>query len=126
MAEINAQLNYLHIAPRKVRLLASMLKGMDVTRAELELRHITKRSAAPLLKLLRSAVSNAEHNVHARGGVFYIRDMRVNAGPMVKRMRPRAFGRAAPIRRRMSHVSLVLGVREEQTPTYLPDSTKNY
>lgn len=106
--EIKAQLRHLHIAPRKVRTAAHLIKGMRVEDAERELAHLIKRSSDPLRKLLRSAVTNAGHNFHADISTLLVKDIRVNAGPVSKRFRPRAFGRAAPIRRRTSHVLLIL------------------
>ena len=102
--EIKAQLNHLRISPRKVRLVADVIRDMDVKRAELELQHRLKRSAEPLLKLLRSAVSNAKHDFQLSEDQLYIKKILVNPGPVFKRFRARAFGRAAPVRRRTSHV----------------------
>lgn len=106
--EIKAELRHLHIAPRKVRLAAHLIKGMRAEDAERELAYRIKRASDPLRKLLRSAVANAGHNFHADTGSIFVKDIRVNAGPVAKRFRPRAFGRAAPIRRRTSHVVLIL------------------
>ena len=108
--EIKAEIRHLHIAPRKVRLAANLIKGMSVEDAGRELAGRVKRASNPLYKLLQSAVANAKHNFLAGDGVMTIKDVRVNPGPVSKRFRPRAFGRAAPIRRRTSHVSLVLEI----------------
>ena len=108
--EIKAEIRHLHIAPRKVRLAANLIKGMSVEDAGRELAARTKRASDPLYKLLQSAVANAKHNFLAGDGTMVIKDVRVNPGPVSKRFRPRAFGRAAPIRRRTSHVSLVLEI----------------
>lgn len=113
--EMEAQLNYLHIAPRKVRLVANLIKGMAVNRAEFELGHLTKRSARSFEKLLRSAVANAKHNFHISGNGLYIKEIKVCQGPMLKRFTPRAFGRASPIRKRMSHIVLTLEVKDGVT-----------
>lgn len=110
--EIKAQLNYLRMSPRKVRLVANLVKGMDVRRAEIELSHLPKRASIFLLKLLRSAVSNAKHNFQLDDRDLYIRSILVNEGPTLKRYRPRAFGRLALIRKRTSHVILNLGTRK--------------
>lgn len=110
--EVKASIQYLHIAPRKVRMAANLVKGMNVKRAEIALQHLSKRSAAPLGKLLKSAIANAVENFKLDGKDLYIKDIRVNPGPVLKRLRPRAFGRAATIRRRMSHVALVLAASE--------------
>lgn len=106
--EVKAHLNYLRIAPRKVRLVAKLLIGMPAKRAELELRNLSKRSALPLLKLLRSAMSNAKHNFELLPHMLRVKKVTVDAGPMFKRTRARAFGRAALIQKKTSHISLVL------------------
>ncbi len=106
--EIKAEIRHLHIAPRKVRLAAALIKGMSVEDAERELGSRVKRASDPLVKLLRSAVANAKHNFLVGSATMTIKDVRVNPGPVSKRFRSRAFGRAAPIRRRTSHVSLIL------------------
>lgn len=100
------------MAPRKVRLVVGMIKGMDTRRAEAVLRQASRRAYHPVLKLLRSAIANVAENARLTSGNFYIKDIRVDPGPMSKRFRPRAFGRAAPIRRRTSHVSLILATKE--------------
>ena len=111
--EAKASLSYLHISPRKVRLVASLIKGMDATRAELELSNLPKRASGPLIKLLKSAVQNGVHDLQLDPTRLYVKSIHVDVGPVMKRMMPRAFGRGATIRKRMSHVSLVLGVRGE-------------
>lgn len=110
---MQAKLQHLHISPRKVRLVASLIKGMDLKRAELELDKLPKRSSAPLLKLLKSAADNAVNNFQKDPAVLYIREVTVNEGPVMKRMRPRAFGRGAAIRKRMSHILIVLDTKSE-------------
>lgn len=110
--EINAQLNYAHIAPRKMRLVADMVRGKNTADAELVLGGLIKRSAAPVLKLLKSAVANAVNNFQLDESGLYVKDIKVNGGPVAKRMMPRAFGRGATIRKRTSHVVLVLEQRD--------------
>mgnify|MGYP001591399049 CR=1 FL=1 len=106
--EIKAQLRHLHIAPRKVRAVSGLIRGMNAQDAERELAHLIKRSSDPMRKLLRSAIANATHNFHLDGTGLWIKEIRVDPGPVSRRFRPRAFGRAAPIRRRTSHVILTL------------------
>lgn len=111
--EIKAHLNYLHIAPRKVRLVANVIKGMDAKRARLELRFLPKRSALPVAKLLESAVANAKHNFQISEDGLYVKDILVNQGNVLRRFMPRAFGRGAPIRKRTSHISIILGTESK-------------
>lgn len=106
--EIKASIRYLGIAPRKVRLAGALVKGMDLARAEYQLIHRVKRSAPVLLKLLRSAAASAKHDFHIEDRNLRVKDLRVDVGPVTSRYRARAFGRAATIRRRTSHVSLIL------------------
>ncbi|MDP1719028.1 MAG: 50S ribosomal protein L22 [bacterium] len=102
-----AKINYLKITPRKVRLIANTLKGLSVQEAEAQLLLRVQRSAPPLLKLLRSAVSNAKNN-KLDVSKLVIASILVNKGPVLKRSLPRAMGRATPILKRMSHVVLIL------------------
>ena len=111
--EITAKLKHLHIAPRKVRKVGDLIRGKDVSRAEWELQNAHQRSAEPLLKLLRSAIADASHNFVQEKKNLYVKGVRMNPGPVLKRLMPRAFGRGARIRKRTSHVELTLGVRGE-------------
>ena len=106
--EVRAQLNQLRISPRKVRLVANVIRGLQVEAAEAQLQFLAKRSAQPILKLLRSAIASAEHNNKLERKQLFIKSIRVNEGMTLKRWRPRAMGRAAPIKKRSAHVSLVL------------------
>jgi len=100
--EIKASLKYLHISPRKVRLVTGLIKGMAVSKAEDQLKYSSKRSAGSVLKLLRSAVA------------LYIVNARVDEGPALKRWRARARGTAFPIKKRSSHIFLIL---KEKVPS---------
>lgn len=106
--EAKAQLQNLRIAPRKVRLVANMIRGLPVTVAEDQLRFLQKASAVPVLKLLQSAIANAEHNYRLRREQLKIKSIIVGDGITLHRWKPRAMGRATPIRKRASHVTLVL------------------
>lgn len=110
--ETKAQLKFLHIAPRKVRLVAHVIKGMDAKRALVELGAMTKRSAKPILKLLLSAIANGKHNLKQEHNDFVVKEILVNPGSVYKRSMPRAFGRASRIRKRTSHITIVLGIRK--------------
>src|SRR3990167_718596 len=97
--EVRAQLNQLRISPRKVRLVANLIRNLSVTAAETQLQHLPKRSSLPLLKLLRSAVANAEHNHKQDKATLFIKSIQVDEGVTLKRWQPKAMGRATPIRR---------------------------
>ena len=79
--EIKAQLRHLHIAPRKVRAVAGLIRGMGATDAERELAHLIKRSSDPLRKLLRSALANATHNFHLDEAGIRVKEIRIDPGP---------------------------------------------
>jgi large subunit ribosomal protein L22 len=106
--EVKASLKYLRISPRKVRLVVDLIRGLPVKNAEAYLLHLSKKSSHPLLKLLRSAMANAEHNFNLDKNNLYVRAMRVDEGPALKRWRARARGAAYPIRKRSSHIFLTL------------------
>lgn len=102
-------MNNLRLAPRKVRLAADLIRGKKVGEAERELKFLIKRASLPLIKLLKSAVANATNNFNLIKDNLYISKITVDGGTPLKRSRPRAFGRAFPIRKRTSHITLVLG-----------------
>jgi large subunit ribosomal protein L22 len=112
---IKAKLNHLQISPRKVRLVARMIKNMNTKKAEQQLLYMNKRSAKPLLKLLRSAMANAQHNFDIqKTSDFYVKNIKIDQGPTLKRWRPRAFGRAYTIRKRSSHVLLEIEIKDDR------------
>jgi len=115
--EQKAVLRYLHIAPRKMRLVASMLRGLSINEAEAQLLTNSKRANLPLIKLLRQAVSNAKNNSHLNPEQLFIKEIRVDSGPMLKRYLPRAMGRATPIHKKSSHITLVLAESEKLKPS---------
>jgi large subunit ribosomal protein L22 len=107
--KITAELNYLRISPRKVRAVINAIRGKRVPEAEATLRFLGRRAASPLAKLVHSAVASARHNYQITSPEdLVITDVIVGSGPTLKRSRPRAFGRAFAIRKRTSHVRLVL------------------
>ncbi len=106
--EVRAHLRYLRIAPRKVRLVIDLIRGLSVDQATEQLSVLSKGSARPILKLLNSAVANAEHNFKLERQNLRVKSIVANEGPRLKRFQPRAFGRAAEILKRMSHVTIVL------------------
>jgi len=99
----------LRIAPRKVRLLADLIKGLSVNEAEAELLLSPKRSSLPLIKLLRSGISAArDKNKSLNSDTLIIKNITVDGGPMLKRYLPRARGSASPIQKKSSHITLTL------------------
>jgi len=109
---ITAKLRYLRISPRKVRLVTDLIKGLSVIEAERQLKFLTKKATKPVLKLLGSAVANAKNKGDIVKENLYVSNVIIENGPTLKRWRPRAMGRAAPIMKRTSHIILILDERE--------------
>lgn len=105
-------MKYLKVSPRKVRLIANVIRGLDLQEALNKLALLNKRSVRPILKLLESAKANAEHNHSIAKENLFIKEITVDDGPTAFRWMPRAFGRATPIRHRTSYVKLVLSEKE--------------
>jgi large subunit ribosomal protein L22 len=103
-------------SPRKVRLVADLIRGKSVEEARLLLTFTEKRATEQLHKLLASAVANAKENDGLVEKDLRVRELRVDKGATLKRMTPRAFGRASTINKRASNITLVLGVQTEPVP----------
>ena len=112
--EVIAKLRYLRIAPRKVRLVADLVRGKSVEEATHILNFTRKRAAKPILKLLNSAIANASHNFQLKKENLYISKIVVDEGPKLKRWRPRARGVAYEIQKKTSHITLVLAEIENK------------
>lgn len=108
MEKQTVKLNYLRMAPRKVRAVADLVKGLSVNEAEAQLMMQPRRAAKPLLKLLRSAVSAAKAKGKMDMSKLALESFRVDGGPMLKRYMPRAQGSMSEIQKKMSHVTLTL------------------
>jgi len=108
----SARLRYLRIAPRKVRLVVDVIRSLPVSEAEARLLLLPKRSSGAVLKLLRSAVASATQKGMNISRLI-IKEAFVDEGPMLKRWLPRAMGRATPIHKKTSHITLVLGESEK-------------
>ncbi len=108
---IKAHIDNVRIAPRKVRLVAGLLRGKDVAFSLVQLQLSGKRCATLLTKLVKSAIANAQHNFKIQPDDLYISELTVDQGPTLKRFRPRAMGRAGKIRKKTSHIHLTLQSR---------------
>jgi large subunit ribosomal protein L22 len=106
--QTKAKLRSLRVAPRKVRLLIDLIRGMKVDKAINQLEFSKKDAAKPVLKLLKSAIANAEHNHKMKADTLVIKTAYVDGGATLHRWMPRAMGRATPIRKRTSHITLIL------------------
>ena len=109
----SATLKHLRMSPSKVNLVLSEIRGKDMEEAVAILALSNKIAAAPILKVLNSAAANAENNLGMDRDGLYIAEAFANQGPTLKRIRPRAQGRAARIRKRTSHVTIILDQKDE-------------
>lgn len=106
--ETLANARYIRIAPRKARYVADLIRGKKVEEA-LDLLAFSPRKASRLIsKLIKSAIANAGQNESIDVDTLFIKKIFVDGGPMLKRFRPRAMGRATTIRKRTSHITVVL------------------
>lgn len=112
--EVTAKLKFLRIGPRKVRLVADLIRGRRALKAVDTLTLLNKRASKPVLKLLKSALANAKHNFQIEADRLCVKSIMVDGGPVLKRSMPKAHGSASPIRERTSHISLVLGEMAER------------
>jgi ribosomal protein L22 len=109
---VRAQAKYVRCAPRKARLVVDHIRGKSVGDARAILTHTPRAAAQDVLKLLESAVANAENNHELDADDLVIRKVYVDEGPTLKRYRPRALGRATRIRKRTSHMTIQLSPKE--------------
>jgi large subunit ribosomal protein L22 len=109
--EVKAKLNYTRIAPRKIRLVVDLIRGKDVNEAIQILTFVNKKSAPVVKKLIQSAVANADQKKTIDLDTLYVKHISVDQGPVLKRYLPRAMGRASEIRKKTSHINLVLDER---------------
>lgn len=111
--QATAKLRYLRMSPRKVRLIVDLIRGMNANDALKQLQFSKRDAAKPVYKLLASAMANAQHNNALSVETLSIKTAYVDGGPILYRSTPRAQGRATPIRKKTSHITLVL----EGTPS---------
>ena len=109
--EAIAHLKYLRVSPRKVKILCDLIRGKDVKTASAYLMQTPKAASEPVLKLLRSAIANAENNNSMDVEKLYVSTAVANPGPVLKRGMPRAQGRYNRILKRTTHITI--GVSEK-------------
>jgi large subunit ribosomal protein L22 len=112
------------MSPRKVSVVAALVRGRSVEDALTILGHTPRRSALPVMKAIASAKANADHNHNLKPATLQITEITVTPGPRFKRYRPAAHGRALPFERRTSHITVVVDgeLREVKKPA--PKATK--
>jgi large subunit ribosomal protein L22 len=109
----HAQAKHVRQSPYKVRRVLDLVRGLPVDEARSVLEFTNRRSADTIKKVLNSAVANAEHNFALDADELFIAEAYADEGPTLKRWRPRARGRATRIRKRTSHITIVVADEEE-------------
>jgi len=112
--EIKAKLKHLRMAPRKVRLMADLIRGKTTQEAQTILNFSVRGASSPLSKLLKSAIANAKNNLGVDDTNLYISKITVDEGPKIKRWQPRSRGQAFEIQKKTSHIILVLSEIKEK------------
>jgi large subunit ribosomal protein L22 len=107
-----AQVRYVRLTPMKARRVVDVIRGMKADEALTLLRFAPQAASEPVSKVLASAVANAENNKQLNPATLWVSEAYVDEGPTLKRFRPRAQGRAARIRKRTSHITVVVESRE--------------
>ena len=110
--EAKATLKYVRISSRKVKIVADLIRGKDVDEALAIVKFTPKAASEIIEKLLKSAIANAENNHNMRHENLYVAEIYANQGPTLKRIRPAAKGSAVRIRKRTSHVTIILKERD--------------
>ena len=111
--EAKAQVKYARISPRKVTIVCDLIRGKDVNTARAILMNTPKAASEIMLKVLKSAVANAENNLGLDPANLYVSETFANPGPILKRMQPVSKGRGYRINKRTSHITIVVKEREE-------------
>ena len=111
--EAKATAKYVRVSPRKARLVVDQVRGKDIARAREILRFSERAISEVVEKVLNSAVANAENNHHMRSNNLVVKAAFVDEGPTLKRIRPRAKGSTSRIRKRTSHITVIVAPREE-------------
>ena len=107
--ETKAIAKYVRISPQKARLVVDLIRGKKAEAADTVLGFTHKKAARIIRKVLKSAMANAAQNPNMDENVLYVREIFVDQGPTLKRWRARAQGRATPIKKKTSHITVVLG-----------------
>jgi large subunit ribosomal protein L22 len=123
--EVFAKLKYVRIAPRKVRLLADLVRGKKAIAAQTILKFTNNKSAGVILKLLNQAIASAKNNFKISEDNLRIAEISIDAGPILKRFRPRARGSAYEIQKKTSHINLILTEINKSQKTDLAEVSQN-
>ncbi|PIT90806.1 MAG: 50S ribosomal protein L22 [Candidatus Komeilibacteria bacterium CG10_big_fil_rev_8_21_14_0_10_41_13] len=110
--EVKARARFLKVSPKKAKLVIDEIRGLQVDKALEKLSLINKWATRDVVKLLNSAIANAENNFELNRKDLYINHIAANQGPTLHRWKPAAFGRAHPIRKRTAHLDIILGFKK--------------
>jgi len=111
--EVKAKARFIRMSPQKVRLIVDLIRGKKVSQALDIVEFSNKWARRPVLKLLKSAIANAKHNFNIEENNLFIKEIKVDGGPFLKRWTPKAHGRATTIRKRTSHIEVLLAEKVE-------------
>jgi large subunit ribosomal protein L22 len=111
--KVRAQAKHIRQSPYKVRRVLDLVRGMPVDEARVVLEFTNRKAADTIIKVLDSAVANAEHNFALDADELFVAEAYADEGPTLKRWRPRARGRATKIRKRTSHITIIVADDEE-------------
>jgi len=111
--EAKAIVKYVRLSPRKVRQVVDLIRGKKVNEALAILRYVPKRASEVVTKAVKSAAANAENNMQMERDELFVTSCFVDQGPTLKRFQPRAMGRADVIRKRTSHITVMVGDKKE-------------
>jgi len=110
--EAKAIAKYIRISPNRMRQVVDLIRDKDVAEAMAILKYLPKRGTMPVIKVLQSAVANAEHNYEMDADNLFVKAVYVDQGPTWKRFKPRARGRADMMKKRTSHITVVVAEKE--------------
>lgn len=111
--QIKAVAKNIRMSAKKVRFIVDVIRGKTIEYALSQLTFINRHSVSPVLKTLKSAIANAEHNFNLKSENLHIKEVKVDEGFTIKRSTPKAFGRANPILKRSSHITIILEENKE-------------
>lgn len=111
--EAKAIVKYVRLSPRKVRQVVDLIRGKKINEALAILRYVPKRASEVVTKAVKSAAANAENNMQMERDELFVTSCFVDQGPTLKRFQPRAMGRADVIRKRTSHITVMVGDKKE-------------
>jgi large subunit ribosomal protein L22 len=114
MIKVKAKAKYLRSSALKIRRVAKLICGLPAEQALLQLKFMPQKSARYLAKVLKSAIANAKNNYKMKPAELVILEAYADAASILKRIRPRARGRAFPIKKRISHITVVVGGKESK------------